>query len=130
MTRAKVCTLTAGLLLVVATAACEKQERGFAAEIHTVDYRCENGERLQLKYVIPTDGEPRLATLTYRNTMIPMHQEPADSGVLFVADKGQPNYRWHTEGGQGVLLKQSLGDGQVTEQLKDCRSAEQPAEGD
>ncbi|SEA15058.1 Membrane-bound lysozyme-inhibitor of c-type lysozyme [Microbulbifer marinus] len=125
MTRVNVFSLASALLALAATAACEQQERGFQAEIERVDYHCENNERLKLKYVIPTDGEQRLATLTFRNKMIPMHQEPADSGVLYVADKGQPSYRWHVDGDRGMLLKQSLGNGEVTTQLEDCRSVEQ-----
>ncbi len=96
-------------------------------EIETVEYRCENGERLKFKYVIP-DGELGLGVLTYHRSIVPMHQEPAASGVLYVADKGQPGYRWHTIGDEGILSKVSLGNGEEEVVLKDCRRAEVASE--
>ncbi|WP_323846286.1 MliC family protein [Microbulbifer magnicolonia] len=125
MTPLKVAALTAGICAILSTVACEQEAGKFRAEVKTVDYRCENGERLQLKYVIPTSGEPNLATLSYRNQLIPMHQEPAASGVLYVADKGQPGYRWHTKGDEGILLMHTLGNGEVKTILQDCRSVTQ-----
>ncbi|MFC6633665.1 MliC family protein [Microbulbifer taiwanensis] len=129
MSRFNASTLTAGLFVLVSAVACEHGDSGFQAEIKKVDYLCENGQRLQLKYVTPHDGEPGLATLTYRNAIVPMHQERAASGVLYVADKGQPGYRWHTKGEGGVLLMHSLGNGEEEVVLRDCRSTETRNEG-
>lgn len=115
------CVLILGAFVL---SACDEEPQ---VKMETVEYRCERGERLQFKYVTP-DGEPGLGVLTYHRSIVPMHQEPAASGVLYVADKGQPGYRWHTKGGEGILSKVPLGDGEEEVVLKDCRRVEAVSE--
>ncbi|WP_346838116.1 MliC family protein [Microbulbifer sp. SAOS-129_SWC] len=94
-------------------------------ELKTVDYQCEDGESLQVKYVIAASG-PSMATLSYDNKLVPMHQERAASGVLYVADKDQPGYRWHTKGRDGMLLLQKMGEEEMQTLLGHCSSAPTP----
>lgn len=112
------CLLCAGLLT-----ACGYKAGGPDPAAEEMSYRCENGAQLEVNYVLSEEG-PSMATLRYRGKLVPMHQEAAASGVLYVADKGHPGYRWHTKGDGGVLSMQSLGDGQQKVLLKNCRAAE------
>jgi len=110
------------LLALLSITACEHENNGLRAEVTNVLYQCENGGRLEFKYVVP-DGEPGLGILTYHNAIIPMHQEPTASGTLYVADKGQPGYRWHVEGNKGILSRQPFGNGEAEILFRDCLSA-------
>ncbi|WP_250461776.1 MliC family protein [Microbulbifer litoralis] len=110
--------LCAGLLT-----ACGYKTDGPDIAFETRSYRCENGERLEVKYANPDSG-PSMATLSYRGTLVPMHQEPAASGALYVADKGQPGYRWHSKGKSGMLMKQEIGETEEEVLLRDCISGD------
>ena len=117
-----------GILCAALLGACDQQVGNPRPNIvfNTIDYQCENGAQLQVKYANPEQG-PSMATLTYQNKLVPMHQERAASGVLYVADRGHPGYHWHSKGSEGVLLLYpNGGDEQVV--LRDCRRAEAGSE--
>lgn len=106
--------------------ACEGGGREIDTEIRTINYECADGTRLQVKYGKPESG-PSMAMLTFDNKLVPMHQEPAASGVLFVADKGHPNYRWHTKGHSGMLSLRANGEREFEVVLRDCESVQHGA---
>lgn len=110
------------VVCAVLLSACKGGAAEAKMELKEVDYRCENGETLQVKYALPHSG-PSMATVTYRNKLIPMHQERAGSGVLYVADKGQRGYRWHTKGNEGNLMLEVMGEDAQT-LLKNCVAVE------
>ncbi|SDK37528.1 MliC family protein [Microbulbifer yueqingensis] len=109
--------LTACAILV--PAACDSGTGKSGGAVETRVYRCESGDQLEVKYLIPAQG-PAAATMTYGNKLISMHQEPAASGVLFVADKGFPDYRWHTKGRSGTLVLHRSGNGEGEVLLGEC----------
>jgi len=111
------------IALATLLTACKGGTTEPGVELKTVDYQCENGATLQVKYSLPDSG-PSMATLAYQNKLVPMHQERAASGVLYVADKGQPGYRWHTKGSEGMLMLENSGDGEAETLLKNCVAAE------
>ena len=104
-------------------AGCSHDGRATSVDIRTVDYQCENNEALQVKYVMPESG-PSMATLAFQNKLVPMHQERAASGVLYVADKGQPGYRWHSNGDGGILQLQQMGEMESETLLNNCMTVE------
>lgn len=113
-----------GILCAALLSACDRQVREQRSDVdfQTRNYQCEDSATLQVKYTNPEQG-PSMALLIFDNKLVPMHQERAASGVLYVADKGHPGYRWHTEGDEGILLLHpNGGDEHVI--LGDCRSAE------
>ncbi|KUJ83875.1 hypothetical protein AWR36_008670 [Microbulbifer flavimaris] len=120
---------TALILIGPLLTACEGGGREIDTVIRTVNYECADGTRLQVKYGKPESG-PSMAMVTFDNKLIPMHQEPAASGVLFVADKGHPNYRWHTKGQTGMLMLQKNGNRDFDVVLGDCESVQQGATGE
>ncbi|WP_237057508.1 MliC family protein [Microbulbifer sediminum] len=99
--------------------ACDSGSHRMKGEVDSLVYLCKGGAELAVKYLIPPQG-PATATLTYDNKLITMHQEPAASGVLFVADKGYPDYRWHTKGQEGRLVLYSSNDGDGEVLLGNC----------
>ncbi|WP_193163063.1 MliC family protein [Microbulbifer hainanensis] len=115
-------TLTC-IVCAALVAGCNHDGRETSVDIRTVDYQCENSETLQVKYVMPQSG-PSMATLAFQNKLVPMHQERAASGVLYVADKGQPGYRWHSKGDGGILQLQELGEIETATVLKGCSAVE------
>lgn len=117
------CTILAGIAVPLLLTACAREDDATEVdmEFSTVSYQCENGERLEVKYGNAKLG-PGIALLNYQNKLISMHQERAASGALYVADKGQPLYRWHTQGDEGMLSRQSAGDDGDEELLKECRA--------
>lgn len=111
----------AGILCAGLVTACSHKADGSDIAFETLSYRCENGEQLEVKYATPEDG-PSMATLSYDGKLVPMHEEPAASGALYVADRGQPGYRWHTKGDSGILSLQEIGGESEKTLLKDCVS--------
>ncbi|UHQ53831.1 MliC family protein [Microbulbifer sp. YPW16] len=102
-----IAAMSACLTLLVG--ACDRGSHIMRGEVDSLMYLCDQGAELAVRYLTPSQG-PATATLTYDNKLITMHQEPAASGVLFVADKGYPDYRWHTKGQEGMLVLYSSND--------------------
>lgn len=100
-------------------AACDSGTGRSDSTVETRIYQCESGHQLEVKYLTPSRG-PAAATLTYDNKLISMHQEPTGSGVLFVADKGFPDYRWHTQGQSGILILHGSGNNKGEALLGEC----------
>ncbi|WP_237067817.1 MliC family protein [Microbulbifer guangxiensis] len=117
------------LLAVPLLHGCEGGSRQIDTQIRTVNYECGDGTRLQVKYGKPESG-PSMAMLTFDNKLVPMHQEPAASGVLFVADKGHPDYRWHTKEDSAALSLRKSGEREFEVILYDCQSIQHGATGE